>query len=72
MSNFNHLPFRIRITVPLAHVYSPVDPSESEWCYEHVEKSWDMEYGVDEGGFHAQYYFESEDDALIFKLTWFK
>lgn len=70
---FDHLPYRIAIPAsPEIIHFKMLDAMDEHlnWCASEVNHAWEWDFAFEPEGFCAVFYFESEEDALLFKLTW--
>jgi len=74
--SFAHLPFIVDLGVAqITHcVGSAYDTIQGKWCDEECMGAWDWDFYVGTSGpakLVVRFYFELENDALLFKLRWF-
>lgn len=74
-AGFSHLPFSVDIPVADLTYCDGCETIQGRWCDIEIGGAWDWDYfigtSIRRAPLEIRFYFEFEDDALLFKLVWF-
>jgi hypothetical protein len=72
-ASFVHLPFTVDLLMAkITHCTgSAYDTLQGRWCDEECQGPWDWDFCDVNTKLVVRFFFEFENDALLFKLRWF-